>query len=243
MKRSVRLVIALMAVLFCLSAALDAAEEGKRRQKQRQKKPQRMLRGSYGAIAKEVKLDESQMKRMAKALKAKSEAVRAWQKDPAKGGALAALAKELKSPDVKGNRAKVKEIRAKMKPLQAERRALEAKLEAAVMAVLTPQQKEAWAVAVLYRQMTGRLRRAKLTAEQQAKIRQLCSAANKKMATLAPTDRKAKAAAARELEKSIRALLTPEQQKLLKARPKPKKKPKAKAEKKGKRTKKWKKKT
>jgi Spy/CpxP family protein refolding chaperone len=223
MKRSVCLFTWFVVVVVSLSAVLAAEGEGKkkRRAKPKRQRPARLLRGSYAAIAKEINLDEAQIKKMADAIKARDAALKKWREDPAKGGKLKELSQQMRNPDVRQDKEKRKEIRAQMKPLQTELREAQTKLNAAVMAVLTPQQQQQWKTAVFYLNVTGRMRRAQLTDEQKAKAKELCTPVAKKIAALGPTDRKQRNQLMKGLQTSLEALLTPEQREKLKAQPKP----------------------
>jgi Spy/CpxP family protein refolding chaperone len=213
-------------VVVSLSTVLAAEGEGKRKKRARSKKqrPAVLLRGSYAQIAKEINLSEEQVKKMAEAIKVRDAELRTWRNDPAKGGKLKELSQELRKPEVRKDKEKRKEITAQMKPLQTEMREAEAKLNAAVMAVLTPKQQQQWKAAAFYLNVTGRMRRAQLTEEQIAKAKELCAPAAKKIAALGPKDRKQRNQIMKELQASLQALLTPEQKEKLKAKPKPRQK-------------------
>ena len=221
MKRSVCLFTwFLVAVMSVAAAAGPADGKKKKRRAPRKQKQVQALRGSYAAIAKEIGLTEEQMKKLAAAIKAKDAALKSWRQDPAKGGKLAELSKKMRSPEVKADKQKRKELMAAMKPLADELKAAEAKLTKEAMAVLTPEQQKRWKDAAFYVSTTGRMRRAELTDEQKAKARTLCAAASKKLTALGPKDRKQRNQITKELRTSIQALLTPAQQEKLKPKPK-----------------------
>ena len=218
MKRSVCLVTMVVVVAACASAV--CAGQGERKKGKRESsRPPRVLRGTDEAIAKELKLDEATVQKMAEAIKAKNAALKAWREDPAKGGRMKELGQKLRSPEVKGDKAKIKEIRQQMAPLAAEQQALLAKLDAAVTAVLTPEQQAKWKATAFYLSVAGPLKKAELTEQQTAKIKALCEPAQKKIAALDSKDRKGRNAAMKELRTAVMAVLTPEQQAKLKAKP------------------------
>jgi Spy/CpxP family protein refolding chaperone len=128
--------------------------------------------------------------------------------------------KAARGPDGKLNREKMREVREQIMPLQEEQMALMKKLDAAIMAVLTPDQKLKWRVLELYNAMTGRMRRLELTESQQTKIRSLCTDACKKLVSLPDDSRKEQSVIIKGLREAVRACLTDEQKAKLKAPPK-----------------------
>ncbi len=151
-------------------------KEKKPREGGAEKAPKSAIRGTYEQIAKDVGLSEAQRAEFEAAIVAKNEAVKAWD-----AGADGQKLADLKKQAGEARKAKDKEtadrLREEMKPLEEARKTLLADREAAVMAVLTDEQRSQWATTRLTEGVLKSCRKMNLSESQQAEVRRLCSAA------------------------------------------------------------------
>ncbi len=222
MRKTVLWTSALISLALLCSPALagrDAAGGGKAK-KARAKKDRgsrkKKLRGEYAIMVSVLKLDDAQAAKVNEAVQKHQEAVKAWE-----AGASGQNYKELSAAAKKAKKDKDKEktksIMQDMKSLRKERDDLRAAQKAEIMAILTDGQKAEWAGFTLYRGTIGRYKRLKLTEDQDARIREICTAAAKDMPD--KSDRKAAGAARKKLAADIEKILTPEQLEELKKKP------------------------
>ena len=144
--------------------------------------------------------------------------------------------KKLKSPEVRGNRAKQREIRQKIAELNRERQKIRAKFERQILTEVlkTPELKLKWRAAELLQSTIRRLRRERLREDQKNKAMQYAIAAAKKLQTeglfgkekLTREQRRRRAQILKELNQKVVNLLTPEQKAKIK---KPTRKPRKEA--------------
>jgi len=232
MKRTALWISALISLALLCPPALAApgAEGGRKAKKARAKKgrPARKKkpRGEYGIMISVLKMDEAQAERLSQAVRKYQEAVKAWEASPS-GLKYKDLSDAAKKARQDKDKEKMKSIMQEMKSVRKERDALVAAERAKIMDVLTPEQKIQWAGFTLYRGTIGRYKRLKLTEEQDAQIREICTAAAKDMPDR--SDRRAYGAARKKLAQDIEKVLTPQQAEELKKRPE--KKPRAKKDK------------
>ena len=189
--------------------------------KARPKKSKDLLRGEYGIMASELKLTDEQKAKFAEILKAQSEAKKALAEK------AAPIKKELAEARKAKDKDKMKELGAKLKELKGDSKAD----KAALMAVLTDAQKADWDSFTIYRNVSRKFGKAKLTEDQKKAIRDMCSKADVKTTG----DKKADAAVLKGLAAKISAdVLTDEQRTAMepKARVKKEKKDKPVREKK-----------
>jgi len=205
------LLTAVLAVLTPKPAVL--AEEAKAPAKEKAAKSP--LKGEYAIMAAELKLTDQQAADLAAKIKAKDEAVAAWEKE--NGDKLKAAQEAAK----KAREGAAKKASADLKDLSGARAKIQADAMAAIYAVLTPEQQQQWDGFVLYRSAMAKFKKANLTEDQQKKIRELAGAAAKELAGAKADDKKAKAETQGKLAKDIEALLTAEQKESLKAAAKP----------------------
>jgi len=81
----------------------------------------------------------------------------------------------------------IKEAQNTLNAIRAQREKLETDLNAAVKAVLTPEQQQSWKAYKLQKEIVGRLAKAKLTDEQVGKIKTMCEQTVKDNADAPPT--------------------------------------------------------
>ncbi len=208
-----------------LLAAADAAQAKPGRQRRRARTALRLPK-QYTEIAKRLGLNEEQTKKLAEILRERSRAERAWKKDPEKGGKLAELVKKLRSPEVRGDRSKVREIQRRIAELKKDRAKLLAKFDQRLAKEIlkTPELQLKWHMAEICLSTLRPLRSIKLTAEQKKKIHGFCSEAAKKLKEAGllckvPQTReqaRKRSAILRGLRRKIQSLLTPEQREQLK---------------------------
>ena len=175
------------------------------------------LRGEYAIMAKELNLTPDQEAKLKEKDKAKRQALAKWHKanDEKVKELTAAMKQARKDKDA----AKTKEIAQQLKELQAEREKIQADTQASIMEMLTKDQQATWAGFHAYRGVMARLRKVKLTDDQKASARELCTASGVELAECG-SDRKgkkAKAAICKKLvEEVVRDVLTDEQREQLK---------------------------
>ena len=201
-------------VAGALASGAIAAREGRQRGKQ----PEENL---LDALVRECKLTDQQQGPVKAKIAARDAALAAWDKANAeKVTAAAAAAKEARSG---GDADKKKQASAAVRALKTAREEAGAETTAAVLAVLTDEQKTAWGGYQLYKSLAGRYRRAELTEAQQAQVKTACALAAQDLAAIDPNDskaRKAKGEITKKLQWAINALvLTPEQRKTLASQP------------------------
>jgi len=211
MRKTTWLVPALaLAVLIAAPALL--AEEAKAPKEGKTKaaaKETSGLRGEYAIMASELKLTDGQKADLAAKVKAKEEALSAW--ESANGEKLKAAQETIKKARESGDKQGGEKAAAELKTLRTAMEKIQTDAAAAIRAILTPEQQQAWEGFSLYRQAMARYKKADLTEDQQKKIRELCNAAGKEVA-----GGKAKDEVRKTLDKDIAAVLTPAQKEALK---------------------------
>jgi hypothetical protein len=220
----------LLCVLMALTLTVGFAEakkdgakparekKAKKAKKARVKKNKGGLRGEYAIMTSVLNLTAAQQAEIAEIAKAQSEDKKAL------AVKLAPLKKELAEAKKAKDKAKCKELSGKIRELSAKSKAP----AAAIQGVLTDEQKATWAKFGIYRSVSRKFGRAKLTDEQKKAVRDLCAKSGVK-----PTgNKKADAAAVKVLQKKIFTdILTDDQRKVM-APKKREKKPKPAGEKK-----------
>ncbi|MHB0936404.1 MAG: hypothetical protein ACYDCO_28030 [Armatimonadota bacterium] len=192
---------------------------------QKAAKPKSALRGEWAIMVKECNLTADQQAKLEEKTKAMNAAVAEWdaqhkaQTDKLKADITAA--KEAK------DKAKLKELNAQKRALDAERAGLTQQHRKGIMELLTPEQKTAWAVYQLQQDVLNKFKKAKLTEEQIAKIKPLCTATQQELAKLGADDAKGRKALMDKLFTDVeQQILTAEQRALIVAPAKPKEKTK-----------------
>jgi Spy/CpxP family protein refolding chaperone len=214
MKNMKRLVLVLVMVSAVLASGAVAARDGRRRGRQ----PEESF---IGALVRECKLTAKQQTAVKDKIKARDVVLAKWDKANAeKVTAAEAASKEARSG---GDAEKKKQAFAAVRALKTARQEAGAETTAAVLTVLTPEQKIAWGGYELYKSLAGRYRRAELTEAQQAQVRTACGFAAKDIAAIDPDDSKAKKtknAVTQKLQWAINALvLNDEQRKAMASQP------------------------
>lgn len=178
------------------------------------------LKGEYGIMASVLQLTDEQKAKLKDALEAEKKAVEEWNTS-ADGRKLADLEKAAKEARTAGNKEESKKLAEQIKPLAAARRKLQAEKQAAVLAILTAEQKIQWESFKLNRQLMGRYKKLNLTQDQEKQVKELCDAAAKEVA--GATDRKAQSAVTKRLQADVEAkVLTDAQREELKKAAQPK---------------------
>lgn len=164
-------------------------------------------------MAAECKLTADQQATLKEKVKAKVAALEAWLKT--NGEKLKAAQEAAKAARAGTDTAAKKKAAADLRAIETERDSALAQADAAILAVLTPEQKADWDAARLYQTTIARYKKVNPTEEQQAKIKAVCKAAAAELAGLTDDDRKtkqARAAVPGKLRFAIEeAILTPEQ--------------------------------
>ena len=215
-KMSKWLLCVLMALTLAAGSALavDGDKPNKkkkpaRERKVRVKKPKSALHGEYAIMASELKLTDEQKTKFIETVKAQSEARKALAEK------AAPIKKEMAEARKAKDKEKCKELAAKLKELHGDSKAD----KAAIMAILSDEQKAAWAGFEVYRNALRKFGRAKLTDDQKKAIRDICTKGDVKLTG----DKKADSAALKGLIEKISAdVLTDEQRKAMAPKPKEK---------------------
>ena len=204
--------LALLAVVAVLAGLATAAREGGRR---RGREPAESL---LDELVRECKLTDKQQADVKAKIKARRDALAAWDKaNAAKVEAAEAAAKDARAKDDADAR---KKTGGELRALRTAREESAAEATAAVLTVLTDEQKAAWAGYQLYKSTAGRYRRAELTEDQQAKIKAACAFAAKELAEAGDDNKKVARAVTAKLRWAIDVfVLTPEQRETLAQRP------------------------
>jgi len=210
MRKATWLVLALaLAVLVAAPALLAEEAKAPKEGKAKAAVEKSGLRGEYAIMAGELKFTAEQKADLAAKVKAKEEALTAWEN--ANRDKLKAAQEALKKAKESGDKQGAEKVGEELKALRGAMDKIQADAAAAIRAVLTPEQQQAWEGFSLYRQAMARYKKVDLAEDQQKKIRELCNAAGKEVA-----GGKAKDEVRKALEKDIAALLTPAQKDALK---------------------------
>lgn len=219
MKKATWLILTLALAVLIAAPALLAEEaktraEGKAKAAAKEKgeggeKSASGLKGEYAIMASELKLSAGQQAEIAAKLAAREEASAAWRKDNV--AKLEATQETLKKAKESGDKEAAKKAADEVKTLNEGREKIAADAAAAIRAILTPEQQQAWDGFSLYRQVLARYRKADLTEDQHKKIRDLSNAAGKEIAA-----GKAKGEVREGLQKDVEGLLTPAQKEAVK---------------------------
>ena len=178
-----------------------------REKKVRPGKDKSALRGEYAIMVSELKLTDDQKAKLVEIVKAQGEAKKAAAEKSAP------LKKEMAEAKKAGDKDKLKELGAKLKELRGDPKAD----QAAIQAILTDEQKAAWAGFNVFRNACRKFGKAKLTDDQKKAIRDLCAKGDVKLTG----DKKADNAAIKALTEKISAdILTDEQRKAMAPKPK-----------------------
>jgi len=174
------------------------------------------------ALVRECKLTDKQRAAVKDKIKARHEALAAWDKANAeKVTAAAAASKEARTS---GDDDKKKQAATASRELRNARKEAGAEATEAVLKTLTKEQQAAWAGYQLFKTTSGRYRRAELTPEQLARVKIACSFAARDIAAIDPNENKArklKGEVTRKLQWAINVLvLTDEQRKIMAGGPK-----------------------
>jgi len=139
------------------------------------KKP--VLKGKYAAMVKVLNLTADQQAKVTEKTQALAATLKEW--DTNNKEKMDKLTAELKAAKEAKDKAAIKKAGADIAAAKGERAALEKAGRKEILAVLTPEQQQAWA---LYQYQDGVLKRftwAKLTDEQVTKVKALCETALK----------------------------------------------------------------
>ena len=160
-----------------VAATVGAAERGGGRA--RGKEPEQ---SQFDLIVGECQLTDDQQTALKAKVKARDDALAAWSTANAeKVEAADAAAKAARS----GTDANAKkQAGAAVKALATERAAATADADAAMLTVLTDEQKAKWQAFLMYQNVMKRFRKVELTEEQTAKVKAACGAACKELSAL-----------------------------------------------------------
>lgn len=188
-----------LALTIALTSTMAFCAKEKREKKARgPKRAKSSLRGEYAIMAKMLELTDAQKTDLAAKIAACAAEAKKWREDNA--DKLADIKK--KQAEARKNKDKdaMKNIAAESKALRAEEAKLKGAAIAAAKSILTPEQKAKWDGFTVYRSVIGRLKKAKLTDEQDAKVREICTT---KAPGIISAEGKAKGKAYKELSTSI----------------------------------------
>jgi len=213
--------------------AEKAAKEPKAEKAAKEPKAEKSaLRGEYAIMVSECQMTDVQKEQLEAALKAKSDALAAWEE--ANKAKIEDLKKQQADAKEKGDKEAQKRVGDETKALKEQLSALEAEHGAKIAAVLTSEQCQMWEGFKLYRALMGRYAKAELDEGQKAKVRGLANEAAKKMLAVEGAGKEAEEAKDKieqELKGSVENdVLTAEQKEKLNAPKAPKEKAEEKAE-------------
>lgn len=144
----------------------------------------------FDALLRECKLTEQQQADVKGKMKAREEALAAW--DKANADKLTAAEDAGKAARTGADADAKKKAAADLKALADDREKATAEADTAILGLLTPAQQATWAGYKLYQTVSARLRKANVTDEQTAKIKAACAEAAKELAANEGDDKKAK---------------------------------------------------
>jgi len=182
--------------------------------------PTRLARSlglDYAAMVAELKLTDEQKAKIEEQIKAGAKAAGEWYRANRDKGKP--LQEALRAAREANDREAMQKAAKDMAAFRAEQQAVAAPFRAAVMAVLTPQQKNIWIALTLKTSLLQRLNAVELTPEQTAAVAELCNQAAAANPALDTDDRAALRKAVNELYRSVsKDVLTPEQREQIMAR-------------------------
>jgi Spy/CpxP family protein refolding chaperone len=180
------------ALAAMLAVTVTAAAAAGQREKAPEKGSKEAVEAEAVQMVAECKLTAEQQATLKEKVKAKTDALEEWLK--ANGEKLKAAQDAAKAARSGADAAAKKKAGDDLKALEAARDQALAQADTAVLAVLTAQQKEAWDGFKLYQTTIARYKKANLAEEQIAKIKAVCAAGAKELASVEGDDRKAKQA-------------------------------------------------
>ena len=164
--------LALLAVAVLAGGAAEARE----RRGRRGKEPEESI---LDQLVRECRLGEDQQAEVRTKIKARDEILAKWDNENAERMQAAETA--AKDARAANDADKKKEASRTLRELRTEREESAGDAGAAVLKVLTPEQKAAWQGYLLYQSTAKRYRRAELNEEQSKKIRAACEVAAKEL--------------------------------------------------------------
>jgi len=197
-------------VAALLASSAGAAQAGKRGAAP--KSAQEMLQAQYDNMVRECKLTEDQQKTLKEKVKAKQDALEAWEKANAE---KVKAAEDAVRAARTGDAAAKKKAGDDMRALQADRAKATEEADKAIQAALTPEQAAAWDGYELFETTSAKYKRANPTDDQTAKIKSACMTASKDLAGFTGDDKKDKTGR-KELQACLKwaienVILTPDQ--------------------------------
>jgi Spy/CpxP family protein refolding chaperone len=175
-----------------LVAFIAAAAVAGQREKAPEKGSPEAIEAEVNQMIAECKLAPEQQATLKEKAKAKIDALQGWLK--ANGEKLKAAQDAAKAARSGADAAARKKAADDLKAIETARDQALAQADAAILAVLAPEQKEAWEGVKLYLTTIARYRKANPTEDQIAKIKTVCTAAAKELSSLQGDDKKAKQA-------------------------------------------------
>lgn len=180
------------ALAAMLAVTVAAAAAAAQREKAPEKGSKEAVEAEAALMVAECKLTAEQQATLKEKVKAKIDALEEWLK--ANGEKLKAAQDAAKAARSGADAAAKKKAGDDLKALEAARDQALAQADTAVLAVLTAEQKEAWDGFKLYQTTIARYKKANPSEEQIAKIKAVCAAGAKELASVQDDDRKAKQA-------------------------------------------------
>jgi len=193
-----------------VAATVEAGERGGRRGRGREPE-----QSQFDLMVGECKLTDEQQSALKAKIKARDDALAAW--NTANAEKIKTVEDATKAARSGTDADAKKKAGQDMRALQAERAAATADADAAILTVFTAEQKAKWQAFLLYQNVMQRYRKAEVTAEQIAKIKTICAVACKELSAVEgdaddKTARKERSAIDGKLRWAIEhVILTPEQ--------------------------------
>jgi len=167
----------------------------------------------YADMIAQCKLTDEQMTKLQDTVAARREATADyWKENQPKVADL--VTKKLAAQKANESK-KADDLQNEINAIYDKTRQMHREYEIQIVAILTPQQRQAWEFAKLRKYISQRYSRIAFTEEQEAKVKEFCDDTAKELSQLAdPTDRSRDGITDKAVQK-INELLTPEQKKML----------------------------
>jgi len=183
--------------------------------------PKSAIKGEWAVMVKECSLTADQQTKLEEKVKAMNAALTDW--DTRHKEQLTKLNADIKAAKDAKDQEKLRGLRQQLKMLQADRNGLQQQHRKGILNLLTPEQRQTWAVYNIQLDVTRRFAKVKLTDDQRAKIKTLCEATLAEMDKLPADQQKARTALKTKLYSTVeQQVLTDEQRAQLHAKPAPK---------------------
>ncbi len=161
------------------------------------------LKGEYAMLAREAGLSDEQVVKVAQLVAKNKQELSQWKAQ--NGKQIAAAKKALEQARKAKDKEASAKAKAELKKLESGKATLSKQLKEDIQSILTDEQKVKWEGFTLYRSLTRKLAKAKLTKEQKAQIRKLADEAGEELSKV--NDNAARKKIISRVEKAARAFI------------------------------------